>query len=166
MKKDEEVKINAILILEIIGKPKEYLVETLNKIIEQIDKEKGVQIKRKEIKEPIPMKEKAEIMDEEKIQKEDFYTTFAEIEVEADDILYLNALMFKYMPSHIEIISPELIVLSNTGWNEILNELTRRLHGYDEIARVMQVEKAILEKKLRNVLLEKEENKKNKKRKK
>lgn len=150
--KEEEKGINAIFILETIGKPPEYLIETLNKIIDEIDKEKGVSVKRKEIKQPILMKDKIEILDKEKTQQESFYTTFAEIEVEVEDILYLAVLMFKYMPSHIEIISPEFIVLSNTGWNDILNELTRRLHGYDEIARIMQVEKAILEKRLREGL--------------
>ena len=89
--------------------------------------------------------------------KKGFYTTFAEIEVEVEEILYLAILMFKYMPAHIEIVEPELIVLTNNGWNDILNELTRRLHGYDEVARVLQVEKDILEKKLREVLGEKKE---------
>jgi hypothetical protein len=55
------------------------------------------------------------------------------------------------MPAHIEIIQPEFIVLTSGGWNDILNELTRRLHGYDEVARIVQVEKSILEKKLREV---------------
>lgn len=160
MRTREEKGINALFILEIIGKPKEHLVETLNKIIEQIDKEKGVSIRRKEIKEPILMKDKIGIVDKEKVQQKEFYTTFAEIEVEVEDILYLVILMFKYMPSHIEITSPEFIVLSNTGWNDILNELTRRLHGYDEVARVMQVEKNILEKRLRETLKTNEEVKK------
>ena len=61
------------------------------------------------------------------------------------------------MPAHIEIIEPEMIVLTNSGWNDVLNELTRRLHGYDEVARVLQIEKDILEKKLREVLGEKKE---------
>jgi len=60
--------------------------------------------------------------------------------------------MFKYMPANIEIIYPEGIMLTNTGWNDILNELSRRLHGYDEIARIAQVEKDIIEKRLREVL--------------
>jgi len=44
-----------------------------------------------------------------------------------------------------------------------LNELTRRLHGYDEIARIIQVEKNALEKKLKAVLEEKGEKKEDKK---
>ena len=38
------------------------------------------------------------------------------------------------------------------NWNDVLNELTRRLHGYDEIARILQLEKGIFETKLREVL--------------
>ena len=89
--------------------------------------------------------------------QEGFFTTFAEIEVEVEEILQLAILMFKYMPAHLEVISPELLVLTNNGWNDILNELTRRLHGYDEIARIVNVEKSILEKKLREVLEKKKD---------
>jgi len=38
---------------------------------------------------------------------------------------------------------------------DILNELVRRLHRYDEIARVIEAEKVILEKKLRELMNEK-----------
>lgn len=138
----EETKgIRAVFVLEIIGRPPEHLIESLNKIIDAIDEEKGVSVREKKINEPKEME-----------KQKGFYMTFAEIEVEIEEILHLAILMFKYMPAHIEILSPELIVLSNNGWNDILNELTRRLHGYDEIARVIQMERAILEKKLREVL--------------
>lgn len=144
---EETKKINAILVFDVIGKPPEHLTETLNDIIKKIDEEKGVSVKEKKINEPVFMKD----------QKE-FYTSFAEIEVEVEEILYLAMLMFKYMPAHVEVISPELITLVNNGWNEIFNELVRRLHGYDEIARVIQMEKSILEKKLKGLIGE-EENK-------
>ena len=140
----ETEKIRAMLIMEIIGKPKDYLVSSLEKYINQIDEEKGVRVLSKDIKEPVLMKESKE-----------FYTTFAEVELDVDDILYLAIVMFKYMPAHIEIISPELIALTNNGWSDILSELIRRLHGYDEVARIMQAEKAILEKKIRELLEEK-----------
>lgn len=124
-----EGKVNAILILDIVGRPPEHLVETLKKLIEEMEKEKGVAVISKQIKEPALIKD-----------QKDFYTTFAEIEVEVEDILGLAILMFKYMPAHIEILSPEILALSNNGFSDILNELVRRLHGYDEIARVMQIE--------------------------
>lgn len=121
--------IRAMLILDIIGRPPQHLIESLEKIIEEMEKEKGVKIISKDIKEPVVMKENKE-----------FYTTFAEIEVEVEDILYIAILMFKYMPAHIEVISPETIPLSNNGWSDILSELARRLHAYDEVARIMQIQ--------------------------
>ena len=145
-------KVRAVMIIEVIGKPKEHLTETLEGMIKQISDEKGVKINEKKINEPTLLKPKT---DEQKIP-EGFYTTFAEIEVEIEEILYLAMLMFKYMPAHIEILDPETITLTNNGLNDILNELTRRLHGYDEVARIIQMEKNILEKKLRELMPEKE----------
>lgn len=136
----DEVNVRAAIILDVIGKPPEHLIESLERIIDEIDKEKGITVKTKEIKVPTLMKD-----------QKNFYTTFAEIEVEVEDILYLTILLFKYMPAHIEIISPENIVLTNNGLNDILNELIRRLHGYDEIARILQAEKAVMLKKIREI---------------
>ena len=61
------------------------------------------------------------------------------------------------MPAHVEIISPELITLTNNGLNEMLNELTRRLHGYDEVARTLQVEKEILNRKMKELMGDKKD---------
>jgi len=146
---EDTKKIRAIIILEIMGKPPEHLIETLNEIIKKIGKEKGVKVKEKKVNEPVLMKN----------QKE-FYTSFAEVEIEVEEILYLAILMFRYMPAHIEIISPELISLTNNGWNDILNELARRLHGYDEVTRVIQVKKNILEKKLSELMSKEKEREK------
>ncbi|MDP3987109.1 MAG: hypothetical protein Q8P81_02675, partial [Nanoarchaeota archaeon] len=133
----EEIKINAVFILDIIGKPAEYLVESIEKAVEGIGKEKGVEVVSRDIKEPELMKD-----------QKDFYTTFAEVEVNVDDISTLVLLVFKYMPAHIEIISPNMLAMTNNIFNDVLNELVRRLHGYDELSRVMQVEKQILVKKI------------------
>jgi hypothetical protein len=144
--RDFETKnINAILILEIIGKPAEYLVETLDSMLTQLGSEPKTVITSKKINEPVQMKENPE-----------FYTTFAEVEIEVKEITDLVVLMFKYMPAHVEIVSPELLALTNGGWSDILSEIVRRLHGYEEIVGVLNVEKNILEKKLREVLNERQ----------
>ena len=138
--------IRAAMILEAIGRPPEHLTETLKGLVKQINEEKGVEVAESKVNEPVLMKD-----------QKDFYTSFAEVEVEVEDVLYLAVLMFKYMPAHIEIISPELITLTNNGWNDVFNELVRRLHAYDEVAGVLQMEKQILENKLREVLGQKSE---------
>jgi len=141
LKGEETKNIGAMMIIEVIGKPPEHLTETLETLIKKIDEEKGVRVTGKKLNEPKLMKDQT-----------DFYTAFAEVEVEVEEVLYIAILMFKYMPAHIEITYPELIALTNNGWNDVFNELTRRLHGYDEIARILQLENAQLQKKLREVL--------------
>lgn len=135
-----EKKVVAELIVEVLGRPPEHLVATLEDIAKRIGEEQGVKVVSKKINEPKPIKE-----------QQDFFTSFAEISVEVEGILHLVVLMFKYMPANIEIISPQNISLTNSGFNDVLNELTRRLHGYEEIARILQTEKNILENKLREV---------------
>ncbi|MEX2017213.1 MAG: hypothetical protein WD876_01960 [Candidatus Pacearchaeota archaeon] len=137
----EGEKIKAILLLEIVGKPAEHLTTTLKDLLSQMEQEKGVNVIMKKIEEPVEIE-----------KQKGFYSSFAEVEVDVDEILYLAVLMFKYMPSHIEVVSPESISLSNSGWSDILSELVRKLHSYDEIARVLGIEKKILENKLREVL--------------
>ena len=138
--------IKAMLILEVLGRPPEHLTETLEDLIGKIDAEPKVSVISKKINEPVLMKD-----------RKDFYTNFAEIEIEVEEIVQLVMLMFKYMPANVEVISPELIVLSNNGWNEVLNELIRKLHGYEEIARIIQIEKTVLENKLRKILEDRKE---------
>lgn len=164
---NEKQKIHALMILEVLGRPKEFLVETLENLVKQMDSEQGVVVKSKNIKEPRKADNNPKIAGESKgelkiEEQNDFYVSFAEIEIETENLTNLVFLMFKYMPAHVEIFSPELIALTNNGWNEVLNELIRRLHGYDEVARVMQVEKAVLENKLRGILEQNKEVGKNK----
>ena len=147
--------IKATLILEIIGRPPEHLVKALEELIKQIDEEKKVSVKSKKINEPILMKD-----------SKDFYTTFAEVDIEVEDILNLAIVLFKYMPAHVEVVSPELIALTNNGWTDILSELTRRLHGYDEVARTIQIQNSQMQKKMQELLSKEKTPKKSAKKKK
>jgi hypothetical protein len=149
MSTNETKKIGVVFILEAIGRPSEHLTEVLKKITDQIAEEKAVTIIDKRVNEPQLMKD-----------QKDFFTNFAEIEFEVEGITELILLIYKYMPAHIEITHPENISFSNNNINIALNELARRLHGYDEIARIMQVEKNILEKKIKAILEEKSKSEK------
>ncbi|HJX50205.1 MAG TPA: hypothetical protein VJ438_01955 [Candidatus Nanoarchaeia archaeon] len=142
-------KVKAIMIFEVLGRPPEHLKDTLNKIIDAIGSEKGVEVVEKKVNEPVPIKD-----------KEQFFSDFAEIEVELDGIFDLSLLVFKYMPAHVDVISPENIKITNNQVSGVFNEIARRLHGYDEIARIIQIEKSILEKKLKSLLEEKTKKKK------
>jgi Skp family chaperone for outer membrane proteins len=41
--------------------------------------------------------------------------------------------------------------LKNTDYNDLLNEITRRMHGYDELAKIFQMNNVALENKLKEI---------------
>lgn len=129
----------ATVVLEILGKPPEHLVETLQELIKQMKEEKNVTIKGEKIHEATEIEDNPGL-----------YTTFVEIDVEVAALNHFIGFVFKYMPAHVEIVSPENLSINNNLLNETFNELTRRLHAYDQVARVLQNEKAVLEKKLKD----------------
>ena len=139
-----ENKISAILILEVLGRPKEHLVQTLNDLIKKIDEEKGVEVEESKISEPKNVKD-----------KEDLFTAFTEIEINVDNLSYLSMLMFKYMPAHIEVIEPENLKINNNLLGEVMSEIVRRLHRYDELARVMQAKNKMMENQIKKLEEEK-----------
>lgn len=133
----DDFKIKALLIIEIMGRPKEHLMVALNDIIDKIDAEKDVSVTMKKVNEPMEIE-----------TQKGMYTNYAEIEVEVKNPMVLSGLMFRYMPAHVEVISPENFYMTNVNYTELMTEITRRLHVYDNIARVLQMEKAIMEKKI------------------
>lgn len=143
-----EKSATARFILEIIGRPKEHLVQTLEEIISKINSEQGVSVSEQKIHEPTLMKDSKEL-----------FITYAEVEVKVEEPILLAVLVFKYMPANIELISPERVIFNNNQFSEILNELTRRLHSYEELARVMQIERQKMQEKMSEfVPVEKKEN--------
>ena len=162
---EEKSKISAMLIFEIIGRPQNYIVESLKNIISQMGLEKGVKIIKSDVKEPRKIEEKGSVVSTAekgiKVEQNEFYTTFADIEVEADDVQTVAQLVLGYMPAHVEIQSPEKITLNNGEMGDLLSDIVRKLHAYDEVARVTQVERIALEGRIRELLSEKDETKKN-----
>lgn len=130
--------VNAILMLEILGKPADYVKETLEKLVEQIGNQQNVRIIEKKIAEPKKLEKSKEL-----------FTTFGEIHVETG-LHELMILCFNFMPSHVEIITPEELKLSNSEMNLVLNELVRRLHQYDEVAKTVLIERNILAEQIKS----------------
>jgi hypothetical protein len=131
----EKMKVH--IMIEVLGRPPENVKEALQNISTRIGAEKGIKVLAKEIHEPIAVPD-----------AKDLYTSFVEMDLEIDNLQsYLN-ILFTYMPSNIEFISPEVIELKNTFMNEISHAISQRLHHYDSIAKQMLTEKEILLKQL------------------
>jgi len=133
-------KLTVKVIMEVMGRPPENVTDALMKLVEKIEAEEGVVITDKIINEPKPVKD-----------SKDLYTAFADLTLELDSLTNYFGLLFGYMPSHIELITPEKIQLSNFELNDLANQIASRLHNYDAIAKRIIVEKDILLKKLQEV---------------
>lgn len=133
-------KINATLILEILGKPKENVLSALQGLIVKLGNEQGVRIIDQVVHPVVKVKDSKEL-----------FTSFAELTLELDSLDNYFGVLFAYMPSHIELISPERINLKNDELNLLANKLASRLHDYDAIAKRMIAERNVLIQKMQEI---------------
>src|SRR3989338_4175525 len=103
-------KIQFRAILEILGRPPEHIIQGLKLIIDRIKAEKGIVIIEEIHHAPALVKD-----------SKDLYTTFSELTLEVDNLNILFGFIFQYMPSNIDIISPENLSLSNQDMNQATN---------------------------------------------
>jgi hypothetical protein len=140
-------KIKAMFIFEILGKPPEHIKETMSQLVDKLAELPGIEINKKTIHEPKPIKENAD----KKGDTSGLFTTFAEVEILGKDINSLITVVFYAMPSHVEIIEPEEIRFKNFEMSGLLSDLTVKMHRYDEIAKALMIERNMLIGKLKEL---------------
>lgn len=131
-------EIQARLILEVLGRPPEHILEALRLLVEKISNEQGVKLIEKEIHEPILAKD-----------AKDLYTAFVDVTLAFDNLEVFFNILFAYMPSNVEMIYPEKLNLNNESISLIANKLLQRLHNYDAIAKGVLAERNVIAQKLR-----------------
>ncbi|MEM2131469.1 MAG: hypothetical protein QXR96_03015 [Candidatus Woesearchaeota archaeon] len=100
------------IVLEIVGKPKEYVEESLKDYLKKIKEDKNHIVVSEH-------NEKAE-------KNEELYSAFSELEILFKNSKSILDFIYDYMPSSIEIIEPEDIILKNTDYSNFLNDLLAR----------------------------------------
>ena len=110
------------------GSPAEYVKENLSKHIMILDEVKDIKVHHIKISDP------AEIKDSKGI-----YTCFAEADFETENFSRLVETMFDFMPSSVEVIEPGRVSLDMSEATALLNNLSGRLHRYDDIAKVAKM---------------------------
>lgn len=123
-------------IIEVMGKPKEHVESSIKKYVEQI----------KGNPELIIVKDKYEPIKE----IEGLFSTFVELEMAVKNITAFVGFCFDYMPSSIEIIRPERLVIMNNEMSGFLNDLQARLHNTDMLLKRLTAESDVLKKNLHN----------------
>jgi len=149
---EENEKIKATLIFEILGRPKEHIIEALGQLINTIGSEKNIVVSNKTIH-PAKLFENKD--KEGKVvhveEGKELYSTFAEVELEAKTLMILIGICFKYMPAHIEIIEPDEFVMNNFDVNLLLNEIAAKIHQYDALAKTALMQNQILAQKFQEM---------------
>ena len=147
--------IRALIIVEMIGRPKQHLEETLKDYIKKFGSEEGITLINEKVHEPKQVEYKKNKNEEGKIEtkiESELFSTFAELEFEAKDINSFMRIILFYMPAHAEIISPTTLELENVDLNSFFNEIIRKMHEYDGIAKSMIMENKIIKEKFRQIL--------------
>ena len=137
------------MIIEILGRPKENVSNAMKTIVDKLSSEKGVKLLEQKLHEPVPVED-----------AKDLFTTFSEILVEFDSPDTYFWIMFAYMPSNMQVISPEKISITNVDLTVLGNRLIQRLHDYDAVVKKTLAERDMLARKLHEVaphLFKKEE---------
>lgn len=128
------------LILEILGRPAENVKQALASIVTKLSNEQQVKILEHTLHEPVPVKD-----------VKDLYTAFADITLEIRSLdAYFNVL-FMYLPSHVELLYPENISLSNAELNAFANSIMQRMHQYDATVKNVLVERDIFLRKIQEL---------------
>ncbi len=115
--KIEKGYLNARIIIEILGTPKEHIEKTIRDYVKKIKEDKNFIVLKDSYSEP-------------EIQ-ENLWATFVELEMLAKNIQALIGFCFDYMPASIEIIEPENLMLKANNISDLLNDMQARLHQLD-----------------------------------
>ncbi len=130
----EKIKVKAII--EIAGFPKENVELTMVKVVETL--KKNFKLEKQQVYEAVALKDKME----------GFWSTFCEVDLNFKDINELVIFCFDFMPSSIEILSPQELNFKDIEMGNFLNDLLSRLHQYDMIVKNLTASNEIMKRKM------------------
>lgn len=144
----EEGWIQSRIVLEIIGKPKEHVEETMKGYIEKIKKEKDLHVLKVDINEV--QKQETGAQGDQMVKE--MWATFAEVEILFKDLSKITYFCFEYMPSSIEIIEPQNVQASGNVLTGFFSDLQMRLHEVDMIAKQQKNQTMFWENQIKGLL--------------
>lgn len=125
-------------IVEVLGKPKEHVEDSIKKYTENIKNDSRLAILKEDFSEA---KEQGGL-----------WSKFVEIDLVIKGMENLVAFCFDYMPSSIEIEKPEQVSLTNRDISGFLNDLQSRLHNVDMVVKKQKGEVDFLKRNMNAML--------------
>ncbi len=129
-----EIVVKAII--EVAGFPKEHIEQAMVSVVEKLKTD--FKVIREEVYEAVALKDKME----------GFWSTFCDIEINFNNLDEFIVFCFEFMPSSVEIVSPENLNFSNLEFGNLLNDLLGRLHKYDMLVKELTASNSVMKKKL------------------
>src|SRR3989338_4241940 len=128
--KGQHAHIRCRTIIEVLGKPKEHVENSIKEYIEHIKQDSELVILNEEYSE---LKEQGKL-----------WSQFVELDLVVKGTQKLISFCFEYMPSSIEVTKPENLDLTNREISSFLNDLQARLHNVDMIVKQLKAENDFL----------------------
>lgn len=132
--------LRVALVIEVLGRPADYVEQSLNLAIDALEKDKKAELLEKKLHPAQQVKDTQNV-----------FSTFAEIEILVQDISRLIEIIFDYMPSSVEIIEPPNFSLKLEDANAVLNDLATKLHQYDALLKKSRIELGILTQRIKEL---------------
>ncbi len=105
-------------IVEVLGYPEEHVNEVAKNVLEKLKTEQGIKI----VKETLNKAEKV---------KDVIFSSFIEVEIKINDFQKLMDFCYNYLPSTLEILDSNKVIMPIREFTNGLNELLTKLHHYN-----------------------------------
>lgn len=119
------------MIVEMAGRPAEHLTESLEKHIGILNEVNDIKVHSIKVSEPREIE-----VGEAVSVGEVMFTAFAEADFETENFSRLTETVFDFMPSSVEVIEPSSVNMGMTDATALLNNISGRMHRYDEIMKI------------------------------
>lgn len=123
----------ARFIIEVIGRPEELVIKTLDEIIKSISER--YRIENKEVSKP------------ETIGQENLLSGFTELDIEFKNFEDLFLAIIDYGPTVVEIIEPKEIKIKSAELQSALAELVNKIHELSKTVQALKIENIKLKNK-------------------
>ncbi|MBI2663972.1 hypothetical protein HYX10_01375 [Candidatus Woesearchaeota archaeon] len=124
--------------LELMGAPKDHVEKTLKLVLNKLKDENGVTVNSGNVH---PAKENDEL-----------FSTFAELDANFKDFSTLTRICFDYMPSSLEIVSPEHFRMPALHLSDFVSDTLGLLHSIDFKLKDVNAKNQLLERNSANLM--------------
>lgn len=135
---ENQSKILARVIIEMLGAPKEHIESTLKKYIDSLKKDSKMEIVKEDL---APAKEQDKL-----------FSAFAELDIRFAHANKLIDFCFDSMPSSVEILEPEKIEIDSAALTATLNDMQAKLHHSEMVIKTLKAKGILLDKNAKSVL--------------